>query len=375
MTAHGNRSQNTTGEQPTSGTAVADHTVEPVSSGFSAPSFTICVDTLGGDNAPAVVMDALGQILASDSPFDRCINLLLTGFASDIQPLANAHPQRVVAVPTSQRIEMDEHPATAVKQKRDSSIVVGAKLLRSGQADAFFSSGSTGAIMAAATLFVGRIKGVKRPAIATLIPAPKGHVLLLDAGANSEVEPEYLLQFAHMGSIYAAKALGIARPRLALLNVGAEASKGSRPIQAAYELLQLHVDNFYGNAEGDDLFSGRFDVIVSGGFTGNVVLKAMEGAVSGLLSELKKLFMASHKNKVAAALIKKDLMALKDQLDIDLIGGAPLLGLNKSVVIGHGSAGALAIANGIRQAARMAQGNVPQLIAASLAVDADDKTH
>lgn len=261
---------------------------------------------------------------------------------------------------------MHDHPATAVKQKKDSSIVVGCRLVKEGKADAFFSAGSTGGAMAAATLIIGRIRGIKRPAIATVIPAPKGQVVMIDSGANADVDPEYLLQFAAMGEIYSHAVLGVAKPRVGLLNVGEEETKGSQLAQDAYKLLQDSLAGFTGNAEGNDMFSGRFDVIATDGFTGNIVLKTMEGAVGALFSELKTIFYASTKNKLAAAAIKGDLKTLKDQLDTEAIGGAPLLGLTAPVIIGHGSSSAFAIENGIRAAARAVRQQVPQLIASAI---------
>jgi glycerol-3-phosphate acyltransferase PlsX len=328
----------------------------------------VCVDAMGGDDAPSVVLEAIRQLCASTSDLDQQIKITLTGSAHDIEPIAARYPERVSAVPTTQVITMDEHPAHAVKQKRDSSIVVGCKLLSDGRADAFFSAGSTGAVMTAATLQIGRIRGIKRPAIATVIPALAGPVVLLDVGANADVEPEYLLQFAKMGSIYAHKVLAVAQPRIGLLNVGSEPSKGSRLVQAAYALIEQEVAGFIGNVEGNDIFSGRVDVIVADGFTGNIALKAMEGTVGTLFSELKRVFMSSPTNKLAAALIKRDLAVLKDHLDIEVIGGAPLLGLRHAVVIGHGSSSAFAILNGIRQTARASLSRLPQLIEEALFV-------
>jgi glycerol-3-phosphate acyltransferase PlsX len=223
--------------------------------------------------------------------------------------------------------------------------------------------------MAAATLFIGRVKGVSRPAIATVIPAPKGRVVLLDAGANPDATAEYLLQFAAMGEIYSREVLGVKAPRVGLMNVGAEDTKGSRLAQDAHALMQEGIAGFTGNAEGTDMFSGRFDVIATDGFTGNIVLKTMEGLVAALFRELKGIFYASAKNKLAAAALKGDFMVLKDQLDIEIIGGAPLLGLKAAVVIGHGSSGPVAIANGIRAAARAARQDVPNLIATALACE------
>ena len=323
----------------------------------------VVVDVMGGDDAPDVVLSGIRQLFASQNQHDKSIRLTLVGSADVLESIKSEYPKRIESVPTTEVIEMDEHPAAAVKQKKDSSIVVGCQLVKEGKADAFFSAGSTGGAMAAATLIIGRIKGIKRPAIGTVIPAPKGQVLLLDAGANADVTTEYLLQFAAMGEVFAREIMQVASPRVGLLNVGEEATKGSQMAQEAYVLMQENIVGFAGNAEGSDIFNATFDVVVTDGFTGNIVLKTMEGLVSGLFGELKNIFSSSTRNKLAAAAIMGDLRVLKNQLDVELIGGAPLLGLAAPVVIGHGSAGAAAIENGIRATARAAEQRLPQLIA------------
>ncbi|MCL2528856.1 MAG: phosphate acyltransferase PlsX [Coriobacteriia bacterium] len=335
-------------------------------SGASHQSVRVVLDVMGGDNAPQVVLAGARQVLQSSNADDTSINLILVGEAEAIAPLKEEFPQRVEAVPSTEVIEMNEHPAHAVRQKKDSSIVVGCNLIKEGKGDAFFSAGSTGGAMTAATLIIGRVRGVKRPAIATVIPAPKGLVVMLDAGANTDVEAEYILQFAAMGEIYAHEVLGVEKPRVGLLNVGEEGTKGSMLAQEAYTLLKENIKGFTGNAEGSDIFAGNFDVIATDGFTGNIVLKTMEGLVGGLFSEIKSIFYSSTKNKLAAAVIKKDLSALKDQLSAELIGGAPLLGLQAPVIIGHGSSSATAIANGIRASATATRQQIPQLIAAAI---------
>lgn len=326
----------------------------------------VAVDVMGGDDAPAVVIEGARRLLNSNKPEDVATKLVLVGSADAIEPLRAEFPERVETQATTEVIEMNDHPATAVKQKKDSSIVVGCKLVKEGKADAFFSAGSTGGAMAAATLIIGRIRGIKRPAIATVIPAPKGNVVLLDSGANTDVEAEYLLQFATMGEIYAKTVLNVQSPRVGLLNVGEEETKGSQLAQEAYGLIKENVEGFAGNAEGKDLFKGTYDVIVTDGFTGNVVLKTMEGTVSALFGELKNIFYASTKNKLAAAVIKGDLKTLKDQLDIEAIGGAPLLGLSAPVIIGHGSSSAFAIESGLRATTRAAKQGVSGLIAQAI---------
>lgn len=322
----------------------------------------VAVDVLGGDGAPEVVLEGIRLLLKSSDPQDSLIDLSLLGYLEAIEPLKKEFPQRITLVPTTEVITMNEHPAAAVKQKKDSSIVKGCTLVKDKQADGFFSAGSTGAAMTAATLLVGRIRGVRRPAITTIIPAPKGQVVLLDAGANSDVQAEYIMQFAAMGEVYSREVLGVKEPRVGLLNVGEEESKGSQLAQDVHALLKEKIQGFVGNAEGSDIFKGTFDVVATDGFTGNVVLKTMEGLVAELFGELKNIFYASTTNKLAAALIKKDLTTLKDQLDIDAIGGVPLLGVAAPVVIGHGSSNAFAIASGIRATATAIRQRVPELI-------------
>ena len=326
----------------------------------------VVVDVMGGDDAPGVVLDGIRQVLASTDPEDINTIFTLVGAADALESIQNEHPERIHAVATTEVIEMGEHPAHAVRKKKDSSIVVGCHLVKDGKADAFFSAGSTGGAMTAATLIIGRVAGIKRPAIATLIPAPKGQVLLLDAGANTDVTAEYLHQFAAMGEIYSREILQVKNPRVGLLNVGEESTKGSQLAQDAHALLQEQVAGFKGNAEGSDILKGTFDVIVTDGFTGNIVLKTMEGLVTALFSELKHIFYASTKNKLAAAMIKGDLSDLKDRLDMEIIGGAPLLGLAAPVVIGHGSSSAFAMKNGIRATARAARQHLPEITAAAI---------
>lgn len=326
----------------------------------------VAVDVMGGDGAPEIVLEGARQLLLSTDAKDESIRLTLVGAAEVLGSIRDEFPERVEAVATTEVIEMDEHPAAAVKQKKDSSIVVCCNLVREGRADAFFSAGSTGGAMTAATLIIGRVRGVKRPAIATVIPAPKGSVVLLDAGANTDVKAEYIVQFAAMGEVFAREVMGVAHPRIGLLNVGEEETKGSAMAQEIYGLMGESIVGFAGNAEGSEIFRGTFDVIVTDGFTGNIVLKTMEGLVAGLFGELKNIFYSSLKNKLAAAAIKGDLAVLKSQLDIEIIGGAPLLGLAAPVVIGHGSSSALAIENGIRATAVAAQQRIPEHIAAAI---------
>jgi glycerol-3-phosphate acyltransferase PlsX len=323
---------------------------------------TIAVDALGGDHAPEVVLEGVLQALENDAQ----LSVILTGPAVIVEPFALAHAGRVEAVATTEFIDMDEHPAQAVRKKKDSSIVVGCRLVKEERASGFFSAGSTGACMAAATFYIGRVKGVSRPAIATILPSPTGPVILSDVGANADVKPDYLLQFGQMAAVYATRILGIEQPRIGLLNIGEEETKGSALAQEAYALLEKKLDGFIGNAEGNDILTGKFDVIVTDGFTGNVTLKTLEGTANVLFAQLKEMFSSSATYKLAAAIIMPGLKKLKKSLSSDEVGGAPLLGLKGSCIIGHGSSNARAIANGIAVTARCARERVPEIIAEAL---------
>jgi glycerol-3-phosphate acyltransferase PlsX len=314
---------------------------------------------MGGDNAPQVVLEGVEQALA----VDPLLTVALTGRPDVIEHFALQHPERVVAVAASETIGMDEHPAQAVRKKKDSSIAVGCRLVREGSADGFFSAGSTGACMAAATLYIGRLKGVIRPAIATVIPSPVAPVVFTDIGANADAKPDYLVQFAQMAAVYARCLLNIEQPRIGLLNIGEEESKGSTLAQEAFKLMKKKVVGFCGNVEGTDILTGRFDVIVTDGFTGNITLKTIEGTAGVLFDQLKQTLTASAPRKLAALPLMSELRKLKKSLSADEIGGAPLLGLKGSCIIGHGSSNVQAIANGIAQTARCAREQVPEIIA------------
>lgn len=328
----------------------------------SSTVIRIAVDAMGGDLAPQAVLEGVSAALAADPS----LHVLLVGSAEVVQPFALVH-DRCEAVVTTQVIGMDEHPAGAVRSKPDSSIVVGCRLVKQGRADGFFSAGSTGAAMAAATLVIGRIRGVLRPAIATVLPTAGAPCVLLDVGANADCKPEHLAQFATMGSAYATAALGIPSPRVGLLNIGEEPSKGSQLAQDAYALLEVHAANFIGNVEGRDIPAGTADVVVTDGFTGNVVLKLMEGMSKHLLGQFKAALMSSPVNKVAAAVLKPSLGALRDKLDPDLHGAAPLLGIDGLALIGHGSSGPRAVASALRVGAVAVRAGLVARIAEALA--------
>jgi glycerol-3-phosphate acyltransferase PlsX len=315
---------------------------------------TVCVDAAGGDDAPQAVLDGVVAALAHDPDLD----IVLAGPGRVVEEFAKAQAPRVRALATSQVISMEEHPAEAVRQKRDSSIVVGCRAVREGRADAFFSAGSTGAAMAAATLVIGRIKGARRPAIATVLPTRDRPTLLLDVGANADARAEDLLQFAHMGRTYSSAVLGTADPRVALLNIGEEPTKGSQLAIDAHKLIAEQVPGFVGNVEGRDVMAGTADVIVTDGFTGNVSLKLLEGTSRVLLGQVKEVLTASLAAKTAAAIVAPGLRELKERIDPDTYGGAPLLGVNGVCIIGHGSSSARAVANAIGLSARAVRGGL-----------------
>lgn len=325
---------------------------------------TISVDALGADNAPAVVLEGCAAALAQDLG----LSIVLCGPAEVVEPFAAAH-ERCTAQVTTESISMGEHPAQAVRRKKDSSLVVGCRLVKEGLAQGFFSAGSTGACLAAGTLVMGRIKGVKRPCLTTVVPSPVRPVVMCDVGANADCKPEYLVQFARMGAIYAEKVIGLSNPRVALLNIGEEEEKGSEFAQACHALLRECEPNFAGNAEGRDILEANFDVFVTDGFTGNVALKTIEGTAGVLLKTIKGIFGSSLKTKIGALCVKDGLMDLKRTVSADTYGGAPLLGVKGACIVGHGSSNATAIKNGILTTARIVREDVVGMIAQAVAAE------
>ena len=323
---------------------------------------TVVVDAMGGDDAPEVVLEGVAAALEAD----KMLRVLLVG---PEEVVARAASDRLEPVVASEVIGMGEHPAAAVRAKKDSSIVVGCRLVKDGRAAGFFSAGSTGACMAAATLVMGRLSGVARPAIATVLPATGRPSVLLDIGANADVKPEMLVQFAHMGAAYAQVMLGVAQPTIGLLNIGEEPTKGSALAQEAYTLLSASVPGFTGNVEGRDIPAGTVDVVVTDGFTGNVALKVLEGLASVLFKEIKATLTATLPNRLAASVVAPSIRELKGRLDPDAYGGAPLLGVDGVCIIGHGSSGAEAIANGVAATARAIRGDLTGTIARAVAVE------
>ena len=327
----------------------------------------IAIDAMGGDRAPAVVVE--GAVQAAR---DFGLEIILVGQRGAVQAELEKHDTAGLALTlkhASQVLEMHEHPAAAVKAKKDCSMVVAIDLVKHRDADAFFTAGNSGGALAASLFRLGRIRGIKRPALSTVFPSqtPQGYCFLLDIGANADCRPEYLLQFAIMGSIYAERVLGILNPRVAIVSNGEEEGKGNQLVRETVPLLQAGSFNFVGNAEGRDISWGIADVIVTDGFTGNVVLKLAEGVAKYLLDLLKKEITGRQVSKVGAMLAKPAFDEAKRRLDYREYGGAPLLGIDGVVIIGHGRSDAMAIRNGVRLAAQTAEDGVVNAIKQGMA--------
>ncbi len=321
----------------------------------------IAVDAMGGDNAPEVVLEGCARALEENPE----LTIALCGPAQVIEPFARAH-ERCTAHVAEEIISMAEHPANAVRKKKNSSIVVGCRLVKEGYAQGFFSAGSTGACLAAATLVMGRIKGVSRPALATVVPSPVRPVLLTDIGANADCKPAYLVQFAKMATVYMEHVMKVDSPRVALLNIGEEETKGSTFAQETHALMARELPNFAGNAEGGDILPGNFDIIVTDGFTGNVCLKTIEGTAKVLFGALKDVFYSSTITKLGALTVKGGLSDLKKSVSADTYGGAPLLGVKGACIVGHGSSNATAVCNGILTTAKTVREQVSEIIAQTM---------
>jgi glycerol-3-phosphate acyltransferase PlsX len=323
----------------------------------------IAVDVFGGDNAPDVVLKGC-ELALKELPN---IELHLCGKADVVDSFASSHP-RCVSHHATEVIEMGEHPASAVRAKKDSSIVVGCRLVKEKTCGGFFSAGSTGACLAAATLVIGRVKGVKRPALGIILPTYNKPTLFLDVGANAEVKSSNLLQFAQMGGAYAKAVMGVKSPKIGLLNIGEEDTKGTPLIQEAHLLMNKNLSSFAGNCEPSRLMMGDFDVVVTDGFTGNIALKTIEGSASLIFKYLKDALLANPKSKIGAALVKPELSKLKTKLNPDVFGGSPLIGVAGVCVIGHGSSNDQAIKNGIKVTAQTIQANLPQTLAKAVSI-------
>ena len=332
----------------------------------------IIIDAMGGDNAPLEIVK--GALLGMEH---WGVEVLLTG---DTEAILRAlrdcgHdtiPHGMEIVHTTETVDMCDDPSKVFRHKKDTSMGVGLTLLRDGKADALVSAGSTGALLAGATLITKRIRGIRRAALAPVVPNARGNMVLIDCGATAEGTPEYLLQFAFMGAYYARRFLGIENPRVGLLNIGTEPSKGMELQKAAHALLtQAHEAGrirFVGNIEGREAISqGAADVLVTDGFTGNIFLKTVEGAASLFSHALKDMLLGSTKNKLAALLLKNSIGAFKKRFDANEVGGTALLGISQPVIKAHGSSNAYAFFNAIRQAQVVAQADIVGDIAANVA--------
>lgn len=321
----------------------------------------IAVDIFGGDNSPSALID--GCVEAAKLYDD--VEFIFTGderVITDYMREKGYGSSRISIIHAPEMITCGDQPTVAIKRKKNSSLVKALELVASKEADAFVSAGSTGAVLAGATLIVRRIKGVKRPALAPVIPTVKGPVLLIDCGANVDCKPNYLQQFAVMGSAYMKKVCGIDAPRVGLINNGAEAEKGNELTKSAYKLLENTDINFVGNCEARYTMTGDYDVLVCDGFVGNAVLKCTEGVARSVMSIMKQELMASPITKLGALISKSGFKRVKKRMDYTEYGGAPLLGINGCIIKAHGSSNAKAITSAIGQARSYCIGDVTAAI-------------
>lgn len=318
----------------------------------------IAIDLNGGDNAPVAILEGLQ--LAYDAGLEAQAvlygdkNLLERHLMDD-----KAYRFKAEIVDCDEFIEDTDKPVAAIRKKKNSSMVRAANDLRDGKVDAFLSAGNTGALLASATLITGRIKKIKRPALTTIYPTENGFAILCDVGANASVSARSIADFALMGSLYSKMVLGVEKPKVALLNIGAEETKGTDLYQEAHKVLkEMPGINFAGNLEARDLLKGSVDVVVCDGFTGNIALKLMEGVAGSLFAQIKKHIMASKKAKMGALLLKKTFGNVKGSLDASNYGGAPLLGIKAPVIKAHGSSNALAFKNALLYAEKYIKSNL-----------------
>lgn len=327
----------------------------------------IIVDVLGGDNSPnAVILGAVNALEAADD-----FSIILSGdewtIKEQLQVIGYVG-DRITVLHAPEEISCNESPTVAIKRKKESSLVKALRAVADGEADAIVSAGSTGAVLAGATLIVKRIKGILRPGLAPILPSEKGPFMLIDCGANVDCKPEYLQQFAIMGSAYMSKVMGIENPRVGLINNGVESKKGNELTKATYSILgETPGINFVGNAEAREIMTGAFDVLVCDGFVGNVVLKYTEGLAMSLVNMLKVELMGDTRSKLGAAISKPAYRRFKKRMDYTEYGGAPLLGINGGIIKAHGSSDAKAIKMAILQAREYLVGNVTETISTYLA--------
>lgn len=324
----------------------------------------IVIDAFGGDNAPAAPIE--GAALAQK---ELGVSIILTGDENVINSYIkdnDIHFDDLEIVHTEDVITMHDEPTSLLKAHKNSSMAVAFTLLSEGKADAFVSAGSTGAVVVGGTLIVKRIKGIKRPALASMIPSPDSSYMLMDMGANAECRPEMLQQFGIMASAYLKNVEGRENPKIGLLNIGTEDSKGGELQKEAYELLSKAPINFVGNVESREMPKGVCDAVIADGFTGNIALKLIEGTVSTLFKMLKGVFYKNIITNLAAGILKKGLYGIKSKMDSSEVGGALLLGVKKPVIKAHGNSDAKAIKNAVRQAKHFYEGKVIQSISEGL---------
>ena len=326
----------------------------------------IIVDAMGGDKAPQEIVK--GAVRARK---ELGVDITLVGKIEEVKAcLAGEDLSNYELVDAREVVTMEDDPSTATRRKKDSSMAVALTMLSEGKGDAVVSAGSTGALLTGATLTVKRIRGIRRAALAPILPAGEHGVMLIDCGANVECTAEYLLQFAYMGSYYAKKMMGCENPRVGLLNVGTEDTKGGELQHQVFALLREAGEqgriNFVGNVEGTGVFEGQADVVVTDGFTGNVLLKGAEGVIKYMMGALKGVFYKSGKNKLAAAVLKNDLKEMKKSLDVNEVGGTALIGISRPVIKAHGSSNADSFFAAVRQAKAFVEANVVEDIKANI---------
>ena len=332
----------------------------------------VAVDAMGGDNAPAEIVKGAVQAVEADGRIQVCLVGKRDVFERELAALS-APKDRVEIVDATEVIETAEPPVNAIRKKKDSSIVKGLGLVKSGDCDAFVSAGSTGAVLVGGQVLVGRAKGVERPPLAPLIPTEKGVSLLIDCGANVDARPSHLVQFARMGSIYMEHVMGVKNPRVAIVNIGAEEEKGNALVKETFPLLKACKDiNFIGSIEAREIPAGYADVIVCEAFVGNVIVKLYEGVGATLIRKVKQGMMTSLRSKIGALLVKPALKKTLKAFDLEEYGGAPLLGLKGLVVKTHGSSKAVEIRNTILQCVTFREQDIIGKIQESLAVAGEE---
>lgn len=330
-------------------------------------SYNIAIDAMGGDDAPSAVIGGCIEAIKDNTN----LTLSLVGDEEAIKSELKHYDydkERIKIIHASEVIGNEEAPVMAIRRKKDSSIVVGMNLVKSGEAFAFVSAGSTGALLAGGTFIIGRIKGIERPALAPLIPTKKGYTLLLDVGANADCKPDYLVQFAKMGYIYYQGVLGKKNPKVGIVNIGTEEGKGNVLVKEAYKLLDEEKDNinFIGNIEARDITDGEADILVCDGFTGNIILKNMEGIGKFMFSMIKSEIYSSFRYKLGGALLKPLFKKIYKKVDASEVGGAALLGVQGLVVKAHGNSDAKAITAAIQQAEKFIKNDINKLISENL---------